>query len=348
VADITDLLDLTGQVRAPALAELEQVAGRRRRRAVAVRTLGAAVAVAVLLAVQPLGRRDAAPAPIAPTPTPSESRTPDRTPSEPPPDSIQGPFPTLTPYEIRHHPDAVRLDEHVPVTAAPGVAVRQWEVCLADCSRATQHQYGELQRALEVTHDGFRSSTLHAGDPSGSTSHVVDEWFLHRGELVDGRGRIRDVRVGASTPVTEIGGPVVYATGGGVAWVDLDTMLLHEVEGTYWDWWGAADTWYWGNIYRVPDTEVLEQGVVWQNMDGSYGVHMLRFDVTDASTQMLRSGIPGTMGVIEPGPTRYLHVSTDHGATWEVRVLPASWGSGYDVPSDWRSWTEDWPSWETP
>ena len=70
--------------------------------------------------------------------------------------------------------------------------------------------------------------------------------------------------------------------------------------------------------------DVVRQGLTWRNDDGSYGVRMLPVGVTDWSTQMLRSGVPGTMGAIDPGPVRLLHVSTDYGATWEVRVLPGS------------------------
>jgi hypothetical protein len=235
-------------------------------------------------------------------------------------------------------------ERHAAVTAAPGVDARRWGVCLADCSRDTQHQLGEFQEAIEVTADDFRTSALYAPVGDESASHVIGDWFLYDTELVDGHGRSRDIGIGAPGPVTELGGPLVHARGG-VAWLDLDTMELHSIDGTYWDWWGASDTWYWGNVYRVPDTEVLEQGVVWQNPDGSFGVHMLPFDVTDWSTQMLTSRTPGTMGVIEPGPPHSLCVSTDYGATWDVRVLPDRWGTGTFVPADWRSWTEDWPSW---
>jgi hypothetical protein len=352
VADISDLLDHAAAVRPPGLERLEAVATRRRRRAtLAVAGGVAAAVVATLLALQPLAPRDAAPAPIAPSPTPSEPRRPDPTTSTPPPDSIQGPFPALTPAEVRNHPDAVaERQDDIPVTAAPGVAARLWTVCLADCSRATTHQVGEMQRALEVTRDDYRSSALYPyAPPEPNVSHVVDDTFLVGDQLVDGGGERRSVATGEPLPVTEIDGPLVYASSG-VAWLDLDALRLHAIAGGgYWDWGGAGDTWHWGNVYVTDEAgDVVRQGLTWRNDDGSYGVRMLPVGVTDWSTQMLRSGVPGTMGAIEPGPVRLLHVSTDYGATWEVRVLPERWGTDTYVPDDWRSWTEDWPSWATP
>jgi hypothetical protein len=346
--DLTPLRELAPQVPPPDLGDLARVARRRRRAAVGAASALVVAVVAVAAVGTALGRPDAADAPVAPAPTvTSPGEPPEPRSSTPPPDRTQGPFPTLSPEEIRHHPDAVRVRNTFPVTAAPGVAVRQWGVCLADCSRATQHQLGEYQEAFEVTDDDFASSTLYPSTGGESVSHVLDGWFLHRGELVDGRGRSRHVSSGPSTPVEQVAGPLTYASGG-VAWLDLRTMQLHELEGDYWDWGGASDTWYWGSVYRVPDTKVLEQGVAWQNPDGSYGVRMLPFDETDWSTQTLRSGIPGTMGAIEPGSTRLLHVSTDFGETWDVRVLPDRWGTGTSVPDDWRTWVDDWPTWPTP
>ena len=352
MADITDLLDHVGEVRAPALERLTAVAERRRRRGAVAVTGGVAVAVVtILLALPPLGARDTAPTPIAPDPTPSEPRRPDPTASTPPPDSVQGPFPTLTPEEVRNHPDAVvESGNDIPVTAAPGVGARVWSVCLADCSRDTQQQFGELQWAVELTRDGFRTSALHPYTGAGNLSHAVGDWFVLGNALVDGRGERRLLRTGEPLPVTAIDGPLVYASTG-VAWVDLDARELHPIEGDalYWDWWGAADTWFWGNVYATNEAgDVVRQGLTWRDADGSHGVHVLPFGVTEWSTQMLRSGRPGTMGAIEPGPTRLLHVSTDYGATWDVRVLPERWGTGTSVPGDWRSWTEQWPSWDRP
>jgi hypothetical protein len=349
VADITDLLDHASSVRPPGLERLRHVAGRRRRRTAVVVTGGVTAAVVgVLLALQPLASRDALPAPIAPSPSPSVPAPREPGVSTPPPDATQGPFPTLTPEQIRNHPDAVLVENTFPVTGAPGVAAREWGVCLADCSRDTQRQAGEYQSAIEVTEDDYASSALYAftGD---NLSHAVDGWFLLGSELVDGNGERRPVDTGEPLPVTEIRGPLVGASDG-VAWLDLDALRLHTIAGDgYWDWWGAEDTWHWGNVYVTNEAgDVVRQGLTWRNPDGSHGVRMLPIGVTEWSTQMLRSGVPGTMGAIEPGPVRLLHVSTDYGATWEVRVLPERWGTDTYVPDDWRSWTEDWPSWATP
>ena len=70
MADLTDLLQLAGQVRRPALVELERVAERRgRRTAVTVTAAVAFTAVAILLALQPAWYRGAAPVPGTPWPT---------------------------------------------------------------------------------------------------------------------------------------------------------------------------------------------------------------------------------------------------------------------------------------
>jgi hypothetical protein len=224
-----------------------------------------------------------------------------------------------------------------------------WQVCLADCSRETQYQRGELQQALEVTADDFATSALHAVDSGGDISHAVDDRFVVGGMLVDARGTERRLTVGDSRPVEEIAGPLVYASG--LAWIDLDAWELHPIlGGGYWDWWGAGDTWFWGNVYDTDEQgDVIHHGLTWRNPDGSFGVRMLPIEHRGYSTQMLRSGDPGTMGAIEPsGPRRLLHVSTDYGRTWEVRVMPQRWGTGTALPEDWRTWVDVWPTWPTP
>jgi hypothetical protein len=270
-------------------------------------------------------------------------------------DTVRGPFPTLTPQEVRSHPDAVTEGNDIPVTAAPGVAARLWTVCLADCSRATTYQQGELQRALEITRDDFRSGALYPyAPPDPNVSHVVDDLFalssIEGGTLVNSRGERRPLSTGSTSAVEDIAGPLVYASGG-VAYVDLQASELHVLEGPgYWDWWGAADTWFWGSVSLTDDQgAVLRQGLTWRHPDGSFGVHMLPIDFEAYSTQMLRSGTPGTMGAIDPsGRRRLLHVSTDFGRTWDVRVMPKDWGAGTSLPDDWRSWVDVWPTWPAP
>lgn len=354
--DLTPLRDLTPLVRPRELDELRAVVRRRRRTTALVTVATAGTALAVVVAGATLGPRAAAPAPVAPEPT--TTSTPSREPEStrtPPEDTVRGPFPTLTPREVRSHPDAVvERGNDIPVTAAPGVAARLWTVCLADCSRDTTYQEGEMQRALEVTSDDFRTSALFAYvPPEPNISHVVDDLFalssVEDAALVGAQGEARSLIDGSSVPVSEIAGPLVYATSG-VAYVDLETAELHPLEGKgYWDWWGAGDTWFWGSVYLVEDDGgVVEQGLTWRNPDGSYGVHVLPFPETEWSTQTLRSDRPGTMGAIEPGRSRLLHVSTDYGRTWDVRVLPDRWSSGTDVPDDWRTWVDVWPTWPAP
>lgn len=359
MADITDLLELTPQVRPPALADLERVAERRRRRTVAAVTAAAAAAVVtVLLAGQSLGARDATPAPVAPDPTRTATPRPSPTPTETSGPTVErggGTFRILTADELRDHPDAVSEPAN-PATGAPGVAARTWSVCLGDCSyNERPPRRGELQKMLEVTSDDYRTSAMHplvAWD--SNISHAVDDWYLvdasqRAPRLVNSSGESLTMTRGAPTDLSAIAGPLVYSTQG-IAWVDLDGRVLHTMNGSGpgggWDWWGAEDSWFWGSVYRVGDSgTVVEQGVTWRNPDGSFGVHLLPFPDTEWSTQTLRSDRPGTMGAIQPGEQRLLHVSTDYGATWQVRRLPASWGTGTHVPPDWESWVEDWPSW---
>lgn len=54
---------------------------------------------------------------------------------------------------------------------------------------------------------------------------------------------------------------------------------------------------------------------------------------------MLRAGIPGTMAVVEHfAQPRRAHISTDYGATWQIREVPAEVDSGGDLPADWPTW----------
>ena len=355
--DLSALRDLAPQVVPPALEGLDRVVRRRRRTTALVTAATAGTALAIVVAVASLGPRTATPAPVAPEPTPTStaSRNPEPTQTVPAEDTVRGPFPTLTPEEVRSHPDAEVERNDFPVTAAPGAAARLWTVCLADCSRDTTHQEGEVQRALEVTGDDFGTSVLHPfAPPEPNISHVVDDWFalssIDGAVLVNAQGEEQPLTDGASVPVSEIAGPLVYASSG-LAYVDLESRELHALQGGgYWDWWGAGDTWFWGNVYMTDEEgDVREQGLTWRNPDGSFGVRMLPIEFEQYSTQMLRSRTPGTMGAIDPGgKRRLLHVSTDYGATWDVRVIPESWGTGTALPDDWRTWVDVWRSWATP
>lgn len=209
---------------------------------------------------------------------------------------------------IRNHPDA-RVDENdIPVTGAPGSAARVWSVCLDVCARGEDSTWvdGILQQALEVTRDGFRTSALHDFTPGASVSHAVEDWFFVTSggpALVDSQGRRHLLTKGGSLPVTSVAGPLVYAPQG-VAWVDLETRQLHALESDagVWDWSGAADTWFWGNVYLVDDAgRVTQQGLTWRNPDGTLGVRMLPIEITGYSTQMLPDGTPGTMAAVDPG-----------------------------------------------
>ena len=54
---------------------------------------------------------------------------------------------------------------------------------------------------------------------------------------------------------------------------------------------------------------------------------------------MLRAGTPGTMAVVEHlAEPRRAHISTDYGATWQIREVPAGVDSGGTLPADWTTW----------
>jgi hypothetical protein len=260
----------------------------------------------------------------------------------------------LTPEEIRNHPDAKVDENDIPVTGARGSAARVWSVCLDVCARGDDSTWvdGTVQQALEVTRDGFRTSALHDFTLGAGVSHAVDDWsFVTSGgpALVDSQGRRLLLTEGGSLPVTSVAGPLVYAPQG-VAWVDLEARQLHALESDagVWDWSGAADTWFWGNVYLVDDAgRVTQQGLTWRDPDGTFGVRMLPIEVTGYSTQMLPDGTPGTMAAVDPGPPALLHVSTDYGATWQVRTIPPDQASP-GGPVDYSALPDDWESWPTP
>lgn len=323
--DLTQLHELTGQVRPPDLQQLSDVAARRRRRSAAALASGvtAATAVVVALAVGVTGQ--------------SSTETTPVTPPEPSPTST---FAPLTAEQIRNHPTAqAQGGGDFPATAST-TRVRVWTACLGDCSRDTEWLPGEQQQAVEVTRDDFDHSALYALGGE-SISHAVGDWYLidARGgpTLVNSRGDTRPVRNGAAVAVTEIAGPPVYANG--LGYLDVRTATLHDLEPPGWDWQGAGDSWYWGSMGLVPNSTVRQQAVVWQNPDGSFEAQVLPIGPSDGSSGMLRAGTPGTMAVVEHfAQPRLAHISTDYGETWQVRVVPDDVDSGGELPADWTSW----------
>jgi len=252
-------------------------------------------------------------------------------------------YPALSAEQIRQHPDAtLSSDDDFPSTAS-GVAARIWSVCLGECTRATEPQQGERQTALEVSRDDFATGALYVLDRSGNVSHAVDDWYfigVHDGPiLVDSRGHRRLLQSGASVPVTDIAGPLVYSSGG-VAYIDISAKKLHVIDGEGdWDWQGAADTWFWGTVWLVEDTTVTRQAAVWRRPDGTFAAKVLPIGDSGGSSGMLRAGTPGTMAVVEHfAEPRRAHISTDYGATWQIREVPAGVDSGGALPADWTTW----------
>jgi hypothetical protein len=106
-----------------------------------------------------------------------------------------------------------------------------------------------------------------------------------------------------------------------------------------WDWQGAADTWYWGTAAVVEDTTVTRQAAVWRRPDGTFAAKVLPIGDSRGGSGMLRAATPGTMAVVEHfANPRLAHISTDYGATWQVREVPVGVPSGGRLPADWRTW----------
>lgn len=330
--DLRQLHELTRQVRAPEVEHLADLAERRRRRTrtAIVTGVAASVIVAAVITAGVVRERDTTSEPVGPGPEPSPTAT----------------FPTLTPEQIRQHPDAESSsDVDFPATASD-VSARIWSVCLDECTRATEHLPGERQSALEVSSDGFETSALYPLDLSGNLSHVVDDWYFIDGDdgptLVDSRGHRRPLQHGASVPVAGVAGPLVYSREG-LAYVDLQARTLHVVEHggeDNWDWGGAGDTWFWGTMSLVDDNGTFtRQAAVWRRPDGTFAVKVLPIGESRGGSGMLRAGTPGTMAVVEHfAQPRRAHISTDYGATWQIREVPSGVDSGGDLPADWRTW----------
>jgi hypothetical protein len=215
-------------------------------------------------------------------------------------------------------------------------------VCLDDCTRAAEHVRGELQTALEVSHDDFATGALYPLDGSENISHAVDDAYLVDGldgpTLIDSRGHRRPLQPGASVPITEVAGPLVYSRSG-LAYIDMNARQLHVIEGRYWDWQGAADTWFWGTAWLVPNTTVTRQAAVWRRPDGTFAVKVLPIGDSECSSGMLAAGTPGTLAVVEHcASPRLAHISTDYGATWQIREVPSAVDSGGSLPADWATW----------
>lgn len=325
--ELRELHDLTVQVRTPELNRLAVLADRRRRRTAGVASgVAASLILAAVIAAGVVRDRDTTPGPVGPRPDPSPSVT----------------FPALSAEQIRQHPDAtLSSDDDFPATAS-AVAARIWSVCLGECTRATEHLPGELQTALEVSRDDFATGSLYALGLSGNISHAVDDWYLidaHDGPtLVDSRGHRRLLQFGASVPVTDVAGPLVYSRG--LAYIDMQAKKLHVIEGEGdWDWQGAADTWFWGTAALVKGTTVTRQAAVWRRPDGTFAVKVLPIGDSRGGSGMLRAGTPGTLAVVEHfAEPRRAHISTDYGATWQIREVPAGVDSAGSLPADWPTW----------
>ncbi len=331
--ELRQLHDLTSQVRTPQLTQLADLADRRRRRtAIGVASgVAASLVIAGVIAAGVVQDHDTTSGPVGPV-GPSREASPTAT------------FPTLTPKQIREHPRAtVSSDADFPATAS-AVAARIWSVCLDECTRATEHHPGEQQTALEVSRDNFTTGALYALDMSENISHAVDDWYLldasEGAALVDSQGHRRPLQVGVSVPVTAVAGPLVYSRSG-LAYVDMRAGSLHVIEGKgHWDWQGADDTWFWGTASLVDEGgTVTRQAALWRRPDGTFAARVLPIEDSEGSPGMLEAGTPGTLAVVEHfAEPRMAHISTDYGATWQIRVVSKDVDSGGSLPADWPTW----------
>jgi hypothetical protein len=171
----------------------------------------------------------------------------------------------------------------------------------------------------------------------------VDDWYLIDADdgstLVDSRGHRGPVHYGDSVAVTELAGPLVYSRRG-LAYVDMQAKRLHVIEGEGdWDWQGAADTWFWGTATLLEGTTVTRHAALWRRPDGTFAVKELPIGPSTGGPGMLRAGTPGTMAIVEHfAQPRRAHISTDYGATWQIREVPAAVDSGGRLPTDWPTW----------
>lgn len=335
--DLNPLLDLATQVRPPELERLADLAARRRRRFAATVTSGLAVTAAVVaVAAAGVVGRDATTGPVAPAPSPSQS--PDPSPTRT--------FPALTAEEIRDHPDATAdSGADFPTTASDAVA-RVWTVCLDDCSRETEYAPGESQSAFEVSLDDFRTGAVYLLPTGEGGQHVVDDWFVlntfDEVLMVDSRGRQRPLERGAPVGIEDVAGPLAHSSYG-LGYLDLDADVIHPIKGAgYWEWGGADDTWHWGVASRTNDLgKFVRQAAVWRNPEGTFRARVLPIPVSDGSSGLLRSGTPGTMAIVEHfRQPRLAHISTDYGATWQIREVPVGPDSGGTLSVDWETWPE--------
>jgi hypothetical protein len=115
---------------------------------------------------------------------------------------------------------------------------------------------------------------------------------------------------------------------------------LHVIEGGDWQWQGASDTWFWGTAaLYAEDTTVTRQAAVWRRPDGTFAAKLLPIGDSEGGPGMLTAETPGTLAVVEHfAEPRLAHISTDYGATWQVREVPAGVDSGGSLPADWTTW----------
>jgi len=356
--DLEQLRRLSGAVRPPAFESLEQVAGRRDRRAtvsVALASVAAVVAVVAggMLVVDP-GEDRPEPAPIVPTPTPTK---PDKTgkPSEKPTHASET---SMTPKEVVLADDATL--ELTGVSADdPDFRVSRWS---ATCHWCPKSEVGRPSfTALAITTDGYATTTYrrapfdsgleHVESPAPGLLLIVDsangyEWLVRHDGSIAALEHVFD-EVPAADPRLWFMclGSTGHNNAGGaepqdaqLTWCVLDPAAdtVHVWEGP---WEGTDFAVEYRSSVVSPGSkdpvwgfqdQIDDRLVAWWLADGTR--HYQDLGPSTGNGAVLNSP-PGTMSYwswLKGSPTLRVFTSDDQGSTWRTTDLGVSFR-----PDDW-------------
>jgi hypothetical protein len=345
--DLEQLRRLSGEVRPPAFESLEQVAGRRDRRATLALGLASVAAVVAVLAgglvMVDFGGDHAEPAPVAPIPTkPARSEKPTHA-SE----TSMSPKEVVLAYDATLELIGVSADD-------PDFRVSKWR---ATCHWCPKSEVGRPSfTALAITTDGYATATYRRAPFDSGLEHVVSpgpglllivdgangyEWLVRRdGSITALQHDFDDVPAAdprlwfvclASTGHTSSGGAATPYDAR-LTWCVLDPEAdtVHVWEGP-WEGTdfavgvrpslvspGSADP-MWGFQDQIDD-----RLVAWWLADGTR--HYRDLGPSTENGAVLNSP-PGTMSYwswLEGSDTLKVFTSADKGSTWRTAELGVS------------------------
>ncbi len=248
-----------------------------------------------------------------------------------------------------------------------GAEVRNWRRCAADWSVVATDGMDVVQNpscrtAIEVTWPNGRRMALATGTRlmGRTTTYVGDGTFLVDGGDQPGALWLISPSRDAPKPVTEARDMVPPDPG--TAWVagpecpcTLDrasaTLSRIALPGGV-EWARSTSGGFWG-IWVSSNQAGDRQSFVatWVDADGPGGDHVLTDDQPSQVT-LADGGRAGEMAFYEqsldgsqPGAPTLLHISTDRGVTWQIRVVPPSEVAdglvtrGQLAPT-WRAWAQ--------